>query len=57
MLSLGRRLVNLLPVAQPASALTNGVVEMTWAAGREFNLPSTMKTFFNHFRTAVPFWG
>ena len=36
--SLGRRLVNLLPVAQRtiSNALMYGVVERTWAAGREF---------------------
>ena len=38
-LSLGRPSVNLLPVAQRSqrtNALTYGVVERTWAAGREF---------------------
>ena len=31
-----RQLVNLLPVAQRTNALAYGVVERTWAAGREF---------------------
>ena len=35
-LSLGRRLVNLLPVAQRTNALTNGVVDRPWVVGREF---------------------
>ena len=35
-LSLGRRLVNLLPVAQRTNALTNGVVDRPWIVGREF---------------------
>ena len=34
-LSLGRRLVNLLPVAQRTNALTNGVVDRPWVVGRE----------------------
>ena len=34
-LSLGRRSVNLLPVAQRTNALTNGVVDRPWV-GREF---------------------
>ena len=36
-ISSGRRLVNLLPVAQRTNALTNGVVDRTWAVGREFD--------------------
>ena len=35
-LSLGRRLVNLLPVAQRTNAFTNGVVDRPWVVGREF---------------------
>ena len=35
-LSLGRRLVNLLPVAQRTNALANGVVDRRWVVGREF---------------------
>ena len=35
-LSLGRRLVNRLPVAQRTNALTNGVVDRPWVVGREF---------------------
>ena len=35
-LSLGRRLVNLLPVAQRTHAFTNGVVDRPWVVGREF---------------------
>ena len=35
-LSLGRRLVNLLPVAKQSNALTNGVVGRPWVVGREF---------------------
>ena len=35
-LSLGRRLVNLLPVAQRTNALTNGVFNRPWVVGREF---------------------
>ena len=35
-LSLGRRWVNLLPVAQRSNAFTNGVVERPWVVGREF---------------------
>ena len=37
-LNLGRRLVNLLPVAQrtTSNALTNGVVDRPWVVGREF---------------------
>ena len=35
-LSLGRRLVNLLPVAQRTNAFTNGVVGRPWVVGREF---------------------
>ena len=35
-LSLGRRLVNLLPVAQRTNALTNGVVDRPWVVRREF---------------------
>ena len=35
-LSLGRRLVNLLPVAQRNNAFTNGVVDRPWVVGREF---------------------
>ena len=35
-LGLGRRLVNLLPVAQRTNALTNGVVGRPWVVGREF---------------------
>ena len=37
-LSLGRRLVNLSPVAQRTinNALTNGVVDRPWVVGREF---------------------
>ena len=35
-LILGRRLVNLLPVAQRTNALTNGVVDRPWVVGREF---------------------
>ena len=35
-LSLGRRLVNLLPVAQRTSVFTNGVVDRPWVVGREF---------------------
>ena len=34
-LSLGRRLVNLLPVAQRTNAFTNGVVSRPWVVGRE----------------------
>ena len=34
--SLGRRLVNLLPVAQRTNAFTNGVVDRPWVVGREF---------------------
>ena len=34
-LSLGRRLVNLLPVAQWTNAFTNGVVDRPWVVGRE----------------------
>ena len=36
MLSLGRRSVNLLLVAQRTNALTNGVVDRPWVAGRDF---------------------
>ena len=35
-LSLGRRLVNLLPVAQRTDAFTNGAVDRPWVVGREF---------------------
>ena len=35
-LSLGRRSVNLLPVAQRTNAFTNGVVDRPWVVGREF---------------------
>ena len=35
-LSLGRRLANLLQVAQRTNALTNGVVDRPWVVGREF---------------------
>ena len=37
-LSLGRQLVNLLPVAQRTmnNALTNGFVDRPWVVGREF---------------------
>ena len=36
-LSLGsRRLANLLPVAQRTNALTNGVVDIPWVVGRDF---------------------
>ena len=35
-LSLGRRLVNLLPVAQRTNAFANGVVDRPWVVGREF---------------------
>ena len=35
-LSLGRRLVNLLPVAQRINALTNGVIDRPWVVGRDF---------------------
>ena len=35
-LKLGRRLVNLLPLAQWLNALTNGVVDRPWVVGREF---------------------
>ena len=35
-LSLRRRLVNLLPVAQQINAFTNGVVDRSWVVGREF---------------------
>ena len=35
-LSLGRRLVNHLPVAQRTNAFTNGVDSRTWVVGREF---------------------
>ena len=35
-LSLGKRLVNLLPVAQRTNAFTNGVVDRPWVVGREF---------------------
>ena len=35
-LSLGRRLVDLLPVAQRTNAFTNGVVDRPWVVGREF---------------------
>ena len=35
-LNLGRRLVNLLPVAKRTNALTNGVVDRPWVVGREF---------------------
>ena len=35
-LSLGRRLVNLLPVAQRTNAFTNGVVDRPWVVSREF---------------------
>ena len=35
-LILGRRLVNLLPVAQRTNAFTNGVVDRPWVVGREF---------------------
>ena len=45
-LSLSRRLVNLLPVAQRTNAFTNGVVDRTWVVGRQFDLTSTMKTIF-----------
>ena len=34
-LSLGRRLVNLLPVAQRTNAFTNGVVDRPGVVGRE----------------------
>ena len=34
-LSLGRRSVNLLPVAQRINALTNGVVDIPWVVGRD----------------------
>ena len=34
--TLGRRLVDLLPVAQRTSAFTNGVVGRQWVVGREF---------------------
>ena len=47
-LRLGRRLVNLLPVAQRTNAFTNSVVDRPWVVGREFesNLTSTMETLF-----------
>ena len=35
-LSLGRRLVHLLPVAQRTNAFTDGVVDRPWVVGREF---------------------
>ena len=35
-LSLGRRLINLLPVAQRTNAFTNGVVDRPWVVGRVF---------------------
>ena len=35
-LRLGRRLVNLLPLAQRTKTFTNGVVGRTWVVGREF---------------------
>ena len=35
-LSLGRRLVNLLPVAQRTNPFTNGVVDRPWVVGRKF---------------------
>ena len=35
-LSLGRQLVNLLPVAQRTHAFTNGVDDRPWVVGREF---------------------
>ena len=35
-LTLGRRLVNLWPVAQRTNAFTNGVVGRPWVVGREF---------------------
>ena len=35
-LSLSGRLVNLSPVAQRTSVLTNGVVDRPWVVGREF---------------------
>ena len=35
-LSLGRRLGNLLQVAQRTDTLTNGVVDRPWVIGREF---------------------
>ena len=43
-LSLGTRLVNLLPIAQRTNALTNGVDGRTWATGREFE---SWKLFIN----------
>ena len=49
--SLGRRLVNLLPVAQRTNTLTNGVVDIPWVVGREFEShTSTMKTLFKEKR-------
>ena len=35
-LSLGGRSINILPVDEGINALTYGVVERTWAVGREF---------------------
>ena len=35
-LSLGRRMVDLLQVAQRTNAFTNGVVDRPWVVGREF---------------------
>ena len=35
-LSLGRRMVSLLPVAQRTNAFPNGVVDRPWVVGREF---------------------
>ena len=36
---MGKRLVNLLPVAQRTNAFTNGVVDRPWVVGREFDRP------------------
>ena len=35
-LSLGRRLVNLLPVAQRTNPITNGIIDRPWVIGRQF---------------------
>ena len=60
-LSFGRRLVNVLPVAQRTNALTNGVVGRPWVVDREFEshvhhetdlkkkVNFIMKNLINHF--------
>ena len=45
-LSLGRRLVNLLPVAQRTNVFTNGVVDRPWVVGREFESHVHHENFF-----------